>query len=234
MDDFIYDINTKEKCWYLGVCDKTRCGEHFCIRHYKMSCLTHMAGMEGKLKYPISLLLDDDKIDKEPYTQLREIQSNISKFVSNGSNLLIHSVNCGTGKTEWAKKLMLSWFDSIWASTDLECRGLFISLPRLINALKDNMNKPNEYCQYICDNILTADLVVWDEINYKDYTEFEHEYLLNVINQRLAMGKSNIYTTNYDLATIEKKLGTRLSSRILGASIKIEFKGKDKRVLGVN
>ena len=99
--------------------------------------------------------------------------------------------------------------------------------------MKENISTPNEYFQYINDNILKADLVVWDEINYKDYTTFEHDYLLGVISQRLAEGKSNIYTTNYSLPIIEQKLGTRLSSRVVGASIKVEFKGKDKRSWGV-
>ena len=58
--------------------------------------------------------------------------------------------------------------------------------------------------------------------------------MLSIISQRLAIGKSNIYTTNYDLDTITKKLGTRLASRIVGSSEQIEFVGKDKRNVGVS
>lgn len=231
--EYTYNISEKDKCWYRDVCDKSKCGNEFCIRHYKMDSLTHMATMEGKQKYPIQLRLDSDGIDKDAFTQLKSIQNDISNFVSQGKNLLIYSEHTGNGKTEWCKKLMLSWFNSIWPYTELECRGLFISLPRFINAMKDNISKHNDYYQFIDDNILKADLVVWDEINYKDYTTFEHDYLLSVISQRLAMGKSNIYTTNYSLPIIEKKLGTRLSSRIIGSSISIELKGKDKRSWGV-
>ena len=227
--DFSYSTDEKDKCWYKPICDGSKCGNSFCIRHYKMCCLTDMACMEGNLKYPIQLKLDESKIDLEPYTNLKNIQSNISDFVESGKNLLIYSLYTGNGKTEWSKKLLLSWFDSIWNTTDFECRGLFISLPKLISAMKSNITKPNDYFQYVNENIIKADIVVWDELNYKDYSDFEHEYLLNVISQRLAEGKSNIYTTNYDLVTIEKKLGTRLSSRIIGSSEKVEFKGKDKR-----
>jgi DNA replication protein DnaC len=231
--EYVYDILEKDKCWYKDVCDKSKCGDNFCIRHYKMDSLTHMATMEGKQKYPIQLRLDSDGADKEAFVQLKLIQNDISNFVNQGKNLLIYSEKTGNGKTEWCKKLLLSWFNSIWPYTELECRGLFISLPRFINAMKDNISKHNDYFQYIDDNILKADLVVWDEINYKDYTTFEHDYLLSVISQRLAEGKSNIYTTNYNLPIIEKKLGTRLSSRIVGSSVKVEFKGKDKRNWGV-
>lgn len=235
MEEYSYNPTEKDRCWYKGICDCSRCGYNdFCIRHYKMDCLTHMALMEGNLKYPIQLRLDTDGTDKDVYTQLKDIQNNISDFVAEGKNLLLFSENTGNGKTEWTKKLLLSWFNSIWPSTDFECRGLFISMPRFIQSMKDNITTPNEYFQYINENILKADLVVWDEINYKELTDFEHSYLLGVISQRILTGKSNIYTTNYSIDTILKKLGTRLGSRIVGGSIQLEFKGKDKRNWGLD
>lgn len=229
MEEYSYNTNSKTKCWYKNICDKSKCGDEFCIRHYKMDCLTHMACMDGNLKYPIQLMLDSDGTDREAYGKLKSIQNTIYDFVTSGQNLLIYSLNTGNGKTEWCKKLLLSWFDSIWHTTDFECRGIFVSMPRFMQAMKENINSPNEYYQYINDNILKADVVVWDEINYKDLTDFEHSYLLGIISQRILTGKSNIYTTNYDLDSIVKKLGTRLASRIVGSSIKVEFKGKDKR-----
>ena len=233
MEDYIYDEREKDRCWYKSVCDCSKCSNSFCIRHYKMDSLTHMALMEGKLKYSIPLKLDKDGTDKEAYHRLREIQENISDFVNRGKNLLIYSVNTGTGKTEWSKKLMLSWFNSIWASTDFVCRGLFIYVPSLLSSYKANISNPNEYFKYIDENILTADLVVWDELCSKDYTEYEHAYLLNAINQRIAMGKANVFNTNYSLDGIQEKLGSRLASRVIGSSEKIEFVGGDKRSWGV-
>ena len=227
-ETYEYDVNSKERCWYKSVCDHSRC-ESFCIRHYKMDCLAYLALMNGELKYPIQLKLDKDGCDRDAYGRLTQIQSNMSDFVKSGKNLLIFSENTGNGKTEWAKKLMLSWFDSIWATTDFECRGLFISVPTLLRSYISNISKPNEYFKYVDENIYDADLVVWDEINSKDYTGFEHDYIFNVINHRISIGKANIFTTNYNLDTIEKKLGTRLCSRIVGCSEKIQFVGKDKR-----
>ena len=89
--DYTYDINEKDKCWYLKVCDKSRCGDDFCVRHYKMSCLISMACMEGKQRYPIPLKLDADKADKDAYDKLRAIQDDIYNFVTQGKNLLIYS-----------------------------------------------------------------------------------------------------------------------------------------------
>ena len=43
MKEFEYDINTKDKCWYRSICDHSKCGNEFCIRHYKIDSLTYMA-----------------------------------------------------------------------------------------------------------------------------------------------------------------------------------------------
>ena len=226
--EFIYNSENKDKCWYRDICDKSRCNS-FCIRNYKMDALTYLATMEGNQKYPISL--KPDKVDYDNFVRLKEIKNDIKSFVEGGKNLLIYSINTGNGKTEWAKKLLLSWFNSIWPYTELECRGLFISMPKFIQAMKENISKPNDYFEHINSNIVETDLVVWDELNYKELTQYQHDYLLNIISQRTSIGKANIFTTNYDLQTIEQKLGSRLSSRIVGYSEKIELKGSDKRGL---
>lgn len=228
-EKFRYDISEKDKCWYSAICDKSRCGDNFCIRHYKMESLTYLALMSGKLKY--SIPLKPDEVDLPAFRRLKEIKDGIDDFVKEGRNLLIFSKNTGVGKTEFAKKLLLSWFDKIWATTDFECRGLFVSLPKLMSSMKENISKENDYFQYVQSVIELADLVVWDEMNYKDLTTFEHDYLLNIIGGRIAVGKANIFTSNYTLDQIEQKLGSRLSSRIIGCSECIELKGSDKRGL---
>lgn len=229
MDEFVYNVEDKDKCWYLNICDKSKCGTNFCVRHYKMSYLIYLSLIEGKHKYPKKLKLEVDSPDRDSYLQLQNIRNNIGDFVANGKNLFIYSKNTGNGKTSWAVRLLLSWLDSIWSTTELECRALFISLPKLMAAMKSNIEKPNEYFQYVDEHIVKADLVIWDEFYYKNYSTFEHDYLLNILSQRLVLGKSNIYTTNCDLLEMESKLGTRLSSRILGDSTKIELKGRDMR-----
>ena len=231
MEEYKYLANEKDKCWYKKICSCDKCDEDsFCIRHYKMDNLVRLSTMEGKQKYSVELI--PQKEDYGSFLKLREIKTNIGKFVSDGRNLLIFSENTGNGKTEWSKKLLLSYLDSIWSTTDLRCRALFVSMPRFVFAMKENLSNPNEYFQYVHDNLLTADLVVWDEINYKEWTSFEAEYMLNIISQRISKGLSNIYTTNYGLETISKMLGTRLASRIVGCSEHVELVGKDRRSAG--
>ena len=101
-------------------------------------------------------------------------------------------------------------------------------------ALKDNIGNYNEYATYINENILKADLAVFDEIGTKSLTTFEAEHILNIVNTRVDQNKSNIYTSNLSPEELKECVGDRLYSRIVNYSVDIEFFGKDKRGLSMN
>ena len=113
----------------------------------------------------------------------------------------------------------------------MECKALFINVPKFLLSIKDNISNKNEYVEYIKNNVLEADLVVWDEVGTKGLTQFEHENLLSLINMRIDMNKSNIYTSNMRPDELKELIGDRLYSRIVKLSTEIEFKGQDKRGL---
>ena len=75
--------------------------------------------------------------------------------------------------------------------------------------------------------------MVWDDIAAKMGSEFELTHLLNIIDNRLALGKSNIYTSNLNRQQLYTALGERLTSRIANMSIDIELFGADKRILNL-
>jgi len=136
-----------------------------------------------------------------------------------------------THNTSWALRLMQAYFNSIWIDTELKCRGLFIHVPRYLLALKDNISEKSDYVQHIKENVLTADLVIWDEIGTKEFTQFEHENILNLINARIDAGKSNIYTSNLSTEELRDAVGDRLYSRIILCSNDVPFVGLDKRAI---
>ena len=76
-----------------------------------------------------------------------------------------------------------------------------------------------------------ADLVVFDEVGTKSLTSFEHEHILSIINARLDLGKSNIYTSNLTDDELLNKMGDRLYSRVVNNSQNVVFVGQDKRGL---
>jgi DNA replication protein DnaC len=177
------------------------------------------------------LRLDADGTDRDAFNKLKSIEDNIEKFVNTGTNLYIHSPISGNGKTEWSLRLLQSYIGKIWFKSDLRCRVLFINVPRYLISLKESITTPSDYVDHIKKNIFDADIVVFDELGIKAATTFEFENLLNFINTRIDLGKSNIYTSNLTASELNDRLGSRLYSRILNMSVDVEFRGADKRGL---
>ena len=220
-------------CFLREVCNGKDCDKDFCLRKYKMDSLYSAALMTESQKKHITLRVDEDGTDLEQFKQLAAIEQDIVNFINSGKNLYLHSANCGNGKSSWSLRLAEAYFNKIWVRTEVKCRVLFISVPRFLLALKDAISSKNTYVDYIKDNVLEADLVIWDDIAAKMGSEFELTHLLNIIDNRLALGKSNIYTSNLNRQQLYTALGERLTSRIANMSTDIELFGADKRVLKV-
>lgn len=219
------------KCYLYDNCNRKDCGKDFCLRKYKMDSLYSAALMTESQKQHIILKVDQDNTDLEQFKQLAGIEQNILKFIEDGKNLYLHSAIPGNGKSSWSIRLAEAYFNKIWARSEARCRVLFISVPRFLLALKDNITARSTYVEYIKENVLEADLVIWDDIAAKMGSEFELTHLLNIIDNRLALGKSNIYTSNLNKQQLYVALGERLTSRIANMSIDIELFGADKRCL---
>lgn len=221
-----------QKCYMYDFCNHKDC-ESFCLRKYKMDSLYSAALMSESQKQHITLRVDEDGTDLEQFKQLAEIEKNIVSFVNEGKNLYLHSSNAGNGKSSWSIRLIEAYFNKIWARSDGSCKALFISVPRFLLALKDNISSKSLYIEYIKENVLEADLVVWDDIATKASSEFEASHLLSIIDNRIALGKSNIYTSNLNRQQLYAALGERLTSRVANMSVDIELFGSDKRNLKV-
>lgn len=222
-------------CYLRTICNGKDCGKEWCIRKYKMDSLYSAALMSESQKKHIVLRVDEDGTDLEQFKQLAEIEKNIVAFVNEGKNLYLHSPNAGNGKSSWSIRLIESYFNKIWARSDGSCKALFISVPRFLLALKDNISNKSSYIEYIKENVLEADLVVWDDIAalHRAGTDFELTNMLSIIDNRISLGKSNIYTSNLSRQQLYQVLGERLTSRIANMSIDIELHGSDKRNLKV-
>lgn len=219
----------ENKCWLYDNCNHIDCNR-FCLRKFKLSKLYDSALVPENLRKVIRLRYDSNGTDMNEFKMLKSFTDNIEDFVKNGNNLYIYSTRCGNGKTSWAIKMIQAYLDRIWHKSPLEpARALFISVPRYLLALKENISEKSQYVRHIKDNVLTADIVVWDEVGSKGLTEFEHENILSLINCRVNDGKTNIYTSNLSKEELHNAVGDRLYSRIINNSIKVELNGLDKR-----
>lgn len=220
-----------EKCRLLNEgCNGIDCNS-FCLKKYKLDKLYELALLSDKQKVRVNFQLDLDELDKDNFEYLSLIDKNILKFVNDGGNLYIYSSTTGNGKTSWSIRMIQSYFNKIWLKSPLKCRALFINVPRYLLAIKDNISQKSEYVQHIKENVLDADLVVWDEVGTKGLTQFEHENILNIINARVDAGKANIYTSNLNNEELHLAVGDRLYSRIVILSDSVELVGSDKRAL---
>jgi DNA replication protein DnaC len=198
-----------------------------------MDSLYSAALMSESQKQHITLRVDQDGTDLEQFKQLAVIEQDIVNFIKEGKNLYLHSAIPGNGKSSWSLRLAEAYFNKIWARTSDKCRVLFISVPRFLLAIKDNISVKSSYVEYIKENVLEADLVIWDDLGSKVGSEFELSHLLSLIDNRLVLGKSNIYTSNLNRQQLYTAIGERLASRVANMSIDIEFFGSDKRILKV-
>ena len=227
-------IESKD-CWMRDICPRSSsCPSPFCIKLFKINELSDQALLTQKQRQHIELLVDADGTDRQAFATLKSIEGVADRFVERGKNLYIHSRNVGNSKTSWALRILNSYIAKIWASSNMECKALFVHVPRFLLALKDNISNTNEYAEHINKNILNADLVVFDEIGTKTLTTFEAEHILNIVNARVDQNKSNIYTSNLSPEELQSCVGDRLYSRIVNYSIDIELFGQDKRGLAGN
>lgn len=222
----------RDTCWKYQNNEQAECksANIFCPRLFRIDYLYNESLMSMKQRQHISLFVDPDGTDTEAFGKLKYIEEHIEEFVNSGKCIYLHSLTCGNGKTAWALRMMQAYIEKIWYKSDLRCRVLFLNVPRYILAVKDTFNNTtSDYVNHIKKNIFDADLVVFDEIGTKALSVWEHEQILNLVNTRLDLDKSNIYTSNLTGVELKEKLGERLYSRIVNLSENVELFGRDKR-----
>lgn len=213
----------KDDCWYKSVCTYEPCTN--CIRYVEMKYLMEHSGLSKKRQKPIRLSAD---YDRKAFELLNEIRLDIVNFVENGESLYIYGENTGNGKTSWSIKLLLRYFDQIWAGNGFRQRGYFISVPAFLNQVKNFSDEKAR--QKLIKTLSTVDLVVWDDIASTKLSDYDIQQLLTIVDQRIADGLANIYNGNLTShEAVANALGDRLASRIWNTSTLVEFKGKDRR-----
>lgn len=215
-------IRNKE-CWYKEVCVYEFCTN--CIRFSEMKYLMENSGIPVNKQLPQTLTACPD--DVSAFYKLADIKDNILNFVEDGNNLYICSTYTGNGKTSWALKLMLKYFDSVWAGNGFRVRGLFVNVPTLLLQLKNFKNPISEDYKR---NLMNCDLVIFDDIADVAISNYDYSNLFMIIDYRLQNGLSCIFTSNQTTKeSLEKLVGSRIASRVWNTSEIIEFKGKDRR-----
>lgn len=214
-----------ENCIYKDMCD-LEC-KQACMRYVEMNYMLKHSNIP-KSKQCINKLIPEP-CDESAFEYLADVRNSIVDFTKNGKQLYIYSSNCGNGKTTWAIKLMLQYFHESWAGNGFTQRGIFIHVPTYLYKCKEVINKPDESFELLRYMLPRVDLVIWDEIASTRLSEYDYTQLLVTIDQRNLNELSNIYTGNIKPYDLERCVGSKLASRMLGGCELVELKGGDRR-----
>ncbi len=221
-------MERNSECWYKDVClaDVSACQS--CIKFAEMSYLMETSNLPKAKQRPMSLICPD--CDLQAYKRLADIKDNIVDFVQSGRNLYITSTCTGNGKTSWAIKLMLKYFDEIWAGNGFNTRALFVSVPTFLLKCKD-FKVADPHFDQLKRDLLTVDLVIWDDIASTNISAYDYSQMLMFIDARSLSGLSNIFTGNHEtFDSLEERVGIKLASRVWSSDTEvITFKGGDMR-----
>ena len=173
-------------------------------------------------RYKNDIKLKASEQDKKTFKEIKEIQDNIKDFVSSGKNLLICSNNCGNGKTTMSIKLLKAYIKSVSnISFHNSTPGLFVNINSFLNEKKLAISDPEiaERVRKLEKDILSAKLVVFDDIADKTLSEYDINTMYYWIDYRTANLKSCIYTSNELPEQLKKSLNGKVYSRIVKYSI---------------
>lgn len=183
-------------------------------------------------RYEKEIELRPSKADLEVFKELNEIRTNIKEFVNGGNNLLICSNNVGNGKSTWSIKLLKAYINAVAnKGFKYDTPALFVNLNSFLNEKKMAINdfeladkiKQMEKC------ILSAKLVVFDDIADKTLSEYDMNMMYYWIDYRTSNLLSCIFTSNQKPEQLKRTLSGKVYSRIVNYSSVKYFTDGDHR-----
>lgn len=163
---------------------------------------------------------------REIMTAVRDMCVKYSEeFSSNSPNLLFYG-GTGLGKTFLssciAKRVMDKGYSVFYQSA--------YKIFSMFDKVKFDDDK-DEMVKFHTQNAYDVDLLVIDDLGTEFITTYTAEVLFDLVNTRLNSGKKTIINTNLGPEELEKIYSSRITSRLFGEYIPIEFYGKDIRIL---
>lgn len=227
---------TLEPCYFEHICGKNRAeclecrltGNHYIARGLFIK----------NSNIPLSYL--PSKADPGPIIRNQDRDfiiycKTIVDKTKEGQGVYMWSKTTGNGKTTVGCNLLLKYIiktsvESI--NNEIDCPVLYLNVVELLDGLRGQMNEPDVDFQFMWKNLFSdkaPKLLLLDDIGAERPSDWVRERLYSLINFRSANKLSTIYTSNCSPEDLELSLGARCSSRILGDSLIVNFKGIDRR-----
>ena len=107
---------------------------------------------------------------------------------------------------------------------------IYVSAPAIIAHYESQMRQRSETDELL-DMATDCDLLIIDDLGTEFISQFSVSHIYNLINSRLLTRKPVIINTNFTMRELEKTYSNRLVSRLNGEAEKLNFFGRDIRIL---
>ncbi len=221
------------KCNDTGTVDGKLCT---CYKEYVTQKLYKNANMGAQLLEQTFANFDLNIFSPKPFRteeispreNMKEILAETKEFVQDfgtkNENLFFYG-SSGLGKTYLssciANELIKEGYDVLYQSAG----DIFTALDNI------RFGKADPSLNLWADRLITADLLIIDDLGTEFITSSSVSELFRIINTRILNKKSMIINTNLSLPDIRKVYSERIMSRILGCFVQFKFFGEDIRLL---
>src|ERR687889_170434 len=129
----------------------------------------------------------------------------------------------GTGKTHLAVAVMNELIRK------KRVPSLFVTVPELLDNLREVYNKPGRNLDEWMDAVQNADLLILDDLGSERVTDWVRERIFVIVNHRYRESLPTIFTSNTGPKDLAQQLGERTASRIIAMCDWIALEGEDYR-----
>ena len=175
------------------------------------------------------LSLSDFKLDF--YGKDKHIGSSVKKCLSGyikdfgieSRGLYLFGKTKGTGKTRGACIVLNELSHNGYAVK-------FTTSGQLLQSIKDSWSDKANGERSVIDDLTNTDILLIDDFGVESVTDWRQEQFYNIINERYITQRPTIFTSNFDLAELDKNgYDTRITSRIKESCIMLPFPGSSVR-----
>jgi len=107
--------------------------------------------------------------------------------------------------------------------------SLFVTVPELLDNLREAYNKPGRDLDEWMDAVQNADFLVLDDLGSERVTEWVRERIFVIVNHRYREQLPTVFTSNVGPKDLAEQLGERTASRIIAMCEWIALEGDDYR-----
>lgn len=233
--DYLDDIYNCKKCRDTGFDD----GGHRCECLNKMvskyigvnSNLTELMRQQTFDNFDIELF--ENQPDVNGYSVYDIIKGALNKamtfadtFEKNHSNLYIYG-DAGTGKTYMSSCIANRVLQRGYSVYYQSAFRLLDMMEKLKFGRYDDDERVN--VEYAAKYTYDVDLLIIDDVGTEFVTAYSSAALFDIVNTRLAEGRSTVISSNLGPVKISEIYGTRFASRITGSFDTMRFIGRDLR-----